>query len=140
MVRRHLLVLFPQRFGAPMRVQQVADAVAQRGVLIVRDVNRVLEDLREDREHLLFQLTMLLVQLFEPLFGRGGSVAHALEEHVDQLVPCLDLGVMEETEQETPAVRAMQDRANITQVEGRSLRANCAILVCAMPRRKGCGQ
>ena len=99
----------------------------------------VCRDLREDREHLLFQFTMLLVQLFEPLFGRGGGVAHALEEHVDQLVPCLDLGVMEETEQETPAVRAMQDRADITQVEAAASAANCAILVCAMPRRKGCG-
>jgi hypothetical protein len=99
----------------------VTDAVAQRGVLIVWDVKRVVEHLREDRKHLLFQFAMLLVQLFEPLFGRGGGVAHALEEHLDQLVPCLDLGMMEETEQETPAVRAMQDRADITQVEGRSL-------------------
>jgi hypothetical protein len=56
-----------------MRVPQVTDAVAQRGVLIVRDVKRVLEDRREDREPLLFQFTMLLVQLFEPLFGRGGG-------------------------------------------------------------------
>ena len=101
MVRRHLLVPFPQRFGAPMRVQQVPDAVAQRGVLLDREVNRVVEHLREDREHLLFQLAMLLVQFFEPLFGGVGGVAHALEEHLDQLVTCLDLGMMEETEQET---------------------------------------
>ena len=46
-------------------------------------VNRVIEHLREDREHLLFQLAMLLVQLLEPLFGGGGGAAHALEEHLD---------------------------------------------------------
>ena len=95
--------------------------MAQCGFLVFRDVNRVIEHLREDREHLLFQLAMLLVQLFEPLFGGVGGVAHALEEHLDQLVPCLDLGVMEETEQETPAPGAMQDRADIAQVEGRGL-------------------
>jgi hypothetical protein len=81
----------------------------------------VLEDLSEDGEHLLFQLTMLFMQLFEPLLSRIGGVAHALEEHVDQLVPCLDLGVMEETEQEAPSPRPMEDRADIAQVEGRSL-------------------
>ena len=104
-----------------MRVQQVTDAVAQGGILVFWDVNRVIEPLREDREHLLFQFAMLLVQLFEPLFGRVGGVTHALEEHVDQLVPCLDLGMMEETEQEAPSPMPMEDRADIAQVEGRSL-------------------
>ena len=47
MVGGHLLVLLPQRFGAPMRFQQVADAVAQRGFLVFRDVDRVVENLRE---------------------------------------------------------------------------------------------
>ncbi len=121
MVCGDLLVPLPQRFGSPMRLQQLADAVAQGGFLVFRDVNRVIEHLREDREHLLFQLTMLLMQLFEPLFRRVGGVAHALEEHVDQLVPCLDLGVMEETEQETPAPGSMQNRTDIAQVEGRGL-------------------
>ena len=45
MVGCHLLVLLPERFRAPMRLQQVADALAPRGVLLCRNVNGVLEDL-----------------------------------------------------------------------------------------------
>ena len=96
----------------------------------------VLEHLREDREHLLFQFTMLLVQLFEPLFGRGGSVAHALEEHVDQLVPCLDLGVMEETEQRDSSGAGHAGSRDITQVEA-SLRGKLCNLGVRNATEKG---
>ena len=138
MVGGHLLVPLPQRFGSPMRVQQVSDAVAQRGFLVFRDVNRVVEHLREDREHLLFQLAMLLVQLFEPLFGGVGGVPHALEEHLDQLVARLDLGVMEETEEQAIAPWPMEDLADVAHVEGgRPPRQTAAILVWAMSSEKG---
>ena len=117
-----LLIALPQRFGAPMRLQQVADAVAQGGFLVFRGVDRLVEDLGKDRQHLLFQLAMLVVQLFEPLFGGVGGAPHALEEHLDQLVARLDLGVMEETEEQALAPGPMQDIAHVAHVEGGGLR------------------
>ena len=71
----------------------MADTVPQRGRLIVRDVKGMIEDLGKDRQHLLFELTMLLVELVEALFGGVGNMAHTLEEHLDQLVAGLHLGL-----------------------------------------------
>ena len=133
----HLLVPLPQRFGAPMRFQQVADTVAQRGFLVFRDVDRLVEDLGEDCQHLLFQLAMLLVQLFEPLFGGVGGVPHALEEHLDQLVARLDLGVMEETEEQAIAPGLMMDIADVAHVEGGGLRGKLLNLGVGNVAQKG---
>jgi len=46
-------------------------------------LNRVVENCSEDGQHLLFQLPMLLVQFFEPLFGRRLVVAAYVEQHLD---------------------------------------------------------
>src|SRR5262249_61352053 len=56
-------------------------------------------------------------------FGGVGNVPDALEHHLDQLVACLDLSVMEETEEQTPTPWPIQDIADITHVKGRGLRS-----------------
>jgi hypothetical protein len=44
-----------------------------------------IEDIREDREHLFFELAIVVLELFEALLGRSGGAAHAFEEPLDEL-------------------------------------------------------
>jgi hypothetical protein len=60
---------------------------------------------------------MLLVQLCEPLFGGVGDVPDALEHHLHQLIARLDLGVMEETEEQAIAPWPIQNIADVAYVE-----------------------
>ena len=67
-VGRDVLVTFPKDFGSTISVQNISHALAQGGV-IVRRVEGLIEDIREDREHLFFKLAILVLQLFEVLLA-----------------------------------------------------------------------
>src|SRR5215813_2833049 len=65
---------------------------------------------------------MLVLQLFESLFGSGRRTPHALEEHLGECVARVDLGLVEETEEQAVAPRLVSNVAHATNVQGGSFR------------------
>ncbi len=102
-----------------MVFEKIPHSLAQGGV-IVWGVDRLIEHVGEDRQHLFFQLAMLVMQLLEVLFGGGGSALHTLEEHRHELVAGMHLGLVQETDQQTVASGLVLDVAHIPDVEGGS--------------------
>ena len=54
----------------------------------------LIDDLCKDRQHMFFELAVLLLEFLEALFCAVEGQAHAFEEHLDQLVPSLHLSLM----------------------------------------------
>jgi len=62
-----------------MVFEKIPDSLAQGGVIVWR-VDRLIEHVSEDRQHLFFQLAMLVVQLLELFFGGGGGALHTCND------------------------------------------------------------
>ena len=82
----------------------------------------LIEDLREDGQHLFFEFAMLLLQVVELFFGRVGGSSHAFEEHLNQLIPRLDLSLIKETDEQAITPRVVVDIAHVAHIEGGGLR------------------
>ena len=121
MVGRDVLVTLSKDFGSTILRQNIAHALAQHRVIVWR-VEGLMEDIRKDCEHLFFELAIVALQLFEVLLGRGGGAAHAFEEHLDQLVWRLNLGVIEKTDEQAIPSRSVVNMAHVADFEGRGLR------------------
>jgi hypothetical protein len=81
-----------------------------------RWVDRLIDHVGEDRQHLFFPLTMVVLQLFEALFGGGRRTPPALEEHLGDLVACVDLGLVEETHEQAVAPGWVSNVAHVADV------------------------
>ena len=102
MVGGDLLVAFSQGFGTPIALENVPHPLAQCRV-IFRCLDGLIKDIGKDRQHLFFKLAMSVLQLLELLFGCGARAPHAFEEHLNQLISCPNLGLIEKTDQQAVA-------------------------------------
>ena len=91
-------------------------------------MDRLIDHVGENRQHLFFQLTMLIVQLLESLFGCGRRAPHALEEHLGELVACVDLGLIEETHEQAVAPGLVRDVTHVADIQGGSFRGKLLYL------------
>jgi hypothetical protein len=62
-------------------------------------VDRVIDDLSKDRQHVFFKRAVLVLEVCELLLRQANGVAHAPQEHLDQLVARVHLSLMQETHQ-----------------------------------------
>jgi len=118
--------------------QDVPDPLSQ-GRIILREQQRFIEDLSKDRQHLLFQIPVLVLKLVQVLVGGGRHTLHAFEEHLHQLIAGLHLRLREETAQETPAPPRM-DVAHIPNLEGVRLCSKLPDLRMRNPREQRLGR
>ena len=132
-----LLIVRAQCRGSAMRGQDLPDALPQRWI-ILGGLHRLIENLGKDRQHLLFEFPMSVLEGAQMLVGGGGHALHAFEEHLHHLVAGLDLGLREETEEEAPAPRRL-DVAHVPDCEGVRLCSKLPDLVCAIPASNGWG-
>src|SRR5262244_2528776 len=116
-----LFVACPEGFSAPMVFEKIPYSLPQGSVIVWR-VDRLLDHVGEDRQHLFFQFAMLVVQLLELLFGGGSCASHALEEHRHECVAGVHLGLIEETNKQTVASGMVLDIAHVADVEGGGFR------------------
>jgi hypothetical protein len=78
----------------------------------------LIKDIGKDRQHLFFKLAMSVLQLLELLFGCGARAPHAFEEHLNQLISCPNLGLIEKTDQQAVAPSPVKDIVHGVDVKG----------------------
>jgi hypothetical protein len=82
-------------------------------------VERLVDHLSEDGQHLFFQLAMVVLQFREARLGSRSRAPHALEEHLHEFVTGLDLGVIEKTDEQAVTPGRGRDVTQVTDIEGR---------------------
>jgi hypothetical protein len=64
----------------------------------------------------------------QALFSGGRRAPHALEEHLGELVACVDLGLVEETDEQAMAPGSVSNVAHVADVQSSSFRSKLLYL------------